>query len=51
MYLCVEITNYLHFTVSLWYTSINDFRRIEKTKTVKGFEKNYVRTKNYLLLV
>ena len=35
MYLCVEITNCLIFTVLLQYTSINDFSRIDKIKTLK----------------
>ena len=40
MYLCAEISNCLLFTVLLHYASINDFTRIDKIKTVKGFEKN-----------
>ena len=39
MYLCAEISNCLLFNVLLHYASINDFTRIDKIKTVKGFEK------------
>ena len=39
MYLCVEITNCLLFTIFIQYSSINDFGRIGKIKIVKGFEK------------